>query len=1012
MRGHRGFTLVEMIVSIALIGIIAVGIIPAFAAQYRMTVDTKGITIESFDAQGEIERSIREAKDSLVDDSQNGDTEYELFGRNVSLLRLSSIFPMNENKSFLVFLSEEMARMENQQLLVADGVTIEISGETIHEVADLKKSPKPTLIGRYNENADVKWYTNIYRWYISKEGNPNPQFPNDFERIAIPGVTPPNLNDLTDLANRFIVFTVTPVDIHGVRGNEVRSTNTVYVLGPEWRSGVFAWVDKDDDITFTELTDVKVEKSPNWPLIRGFDTENTFLNPANPDESLDPGNGSLYVPMGIDRAPADRVGPILVTGGERLDWFVDESIHLATDITVSNFTDLHMRTRNGNIVLYQYIELGANGDAVFQNGIPRLVNYGPTITVPNGDILLDTEGRGDVTIQNYSILDSGDNIQLSPYGHVYIYGGRLLAGGSITIDSSAGAYFSGNRDIVIQGSELTLKNSAAANRKIKVSSRNGLTINGATVTGNSSAASRLELTAPDGVLLRNTFLNTITAELLHNTRMESGGWNTNANVIVPNGKTLTFDAIGNKVSNDGSLTLGDTGAVRFDTNMQTDLKNPLTIALSKSGTTGVVVSSNYGRNIGYAGSGSGSLGSSYRDLGSGNANLEYAAFRLSGSGSPSLSLSFDGENAINIDANGTGPISGYYELSVRDKYAGNQVIGTILFRVRASEGESPSVLVVGPTIPTFTVSFHKNGGDTEPSPLTMTVNDGETLGTLPTPPTRSGYDFLGWNTQADGSGANVIESTEVTEDMTVYAQYSVVPVFTVTFDKNGGSTEANPKTMNVVRNEPLTVLPAPPTRPGHFFLGWNTQADGNGTEFTVGTIVRGHITVYAKWGSYKTFSEIAIGEYISINGDVFQKTSANTVLVNDRIRHRDYNDNRRTMNQATATSLANAYRGLYFSDFPWITGSGLFTNAEIDALLPTYQTSILRLRINGSNYEWWGADSSGNNGTTVNTSGTRRTRNRYNSYSCRPYLQVDPTNLVVDTGTGSLASPYVLLRLP
>lgn len=122
-----------------------------------------------------------------------------------------------------------LAKIEQQQLLVADDVSIEISGETVHLVADLRKSQKPTLIGHYGINTDPKWYANVYRWYVSEEGNPSPKFPDDYERIILPGVMPPNFSDLTYLANRYIVFTVTPVDIHGVRSNKVRSTNTVYI---------------------------------------------------------------------------------------------------------------------------------------------------------------------------------------------------------------------------------------------------------------------------------------------------------------------------------------------------------------------------------------------------------------------------------------------------------------------------------------------------------------------------------------------------------------------------------------------------------------------------------------------------------------------------------------------------------------------------------------------------------------------------------------------------------------
>ena len=70
---------------------------------------------------------------------------------------------------------------------------------------------------------------------------------------------------------------------------------------------------------------------------------------------------------------------------------------------------------------------------------------------------------------------------------------------------------------------------------------------------------------------------------------------------------------------------------------------------------------------------------------------------------------------------------------------------------------------------------------------------------------------------------------------------------TVTFDKNGGDTEADPKTITVTSGSTVGTLPTAPTRDGYTFKGWNTASDGNGTEFTVDTPVTGDITVYAQW---------------------------------------------------------------------------------------------------------------------------------------------------------------------
>ena len=75
-------------------------------------------------------------------------------------------------------------------------------------------------------------------------------------------------------------------------------------------------------------------------------------------------------------------------------------------------------------------------------------------------------------------------------------------------------------------------------------------------------------------------------------------------------------------------------------------------------------------------------------------------------------------------------------------------------------------------------------------------------------------------------------------------------VFTVKFDKNGGDTEADPSTIDIV--SPVTTvgagnMPTFPSRADYIFAGWNTQANGNGTSFAGTTPVTKSITVYAQW---------------------------------------------------------------------------------------------------------------------------------------------------------------------
>jgi len=74
----------------------------------------------------------------------------------------------------------------------------------------------------------------------------------------------------------------------------------------------------------------------------------------------------------------------------------------------------------------------------------------------------------------------------------------------------------------------------------------------------------------------------------------------------------------------------------------------------------------------------------------------------------------------------------------------------------------------------FTVTFNNNSGDTEAYPQTITVTgSAATVQTLPLPPSREGYDFIGWRT-AIIDGASFTYTTIVNRNITVYAEWQDV----------------------------------------------------------------------------------------------------------------------------------------------------------------------------------------------------------------------------------------------
>lgn len=160
-----------------------------------------------------------------------------------------------------------------------------------------------------------------------------------------------------------------------------------------------------------------------------------------------------------------------------------------------------------------------------------------------------------------------------------------------------------------------------------------------------------------------------------------------------------------------------------------------------------------------------------------------------------------------------------------------------------------SLTVYAQWVHSFTVTFRLNDG-TESVHITKTVESpATTVSEMPEIPVRSGFKFKEWNIQADGSGAAFTSLTQVSGDVTVYAQWVAnASAHVVIFDKNGGDTDAAPGSILVeVPATTVGALPAQPTRAGYRFMGWNTKADGTGAVFTSNTAVTGDLTVYAQW---------------------------------------------------------------------------------------------------------------------------------------------------------------------
>lgn len=181
----------------------------------------------------------------------------------------------------------------------------------------------------------------------------------------------------------------------------------------------------------------------------------------------------------------------------------------------------------------------------------------------------------------------------------------------------------------------------------------------------------------------------------------------------------------------------------------------------------------------------------------------------------------------------------------------------------------------------YKLSFSANGGTGEMESITKEENEKINLPAVKF--SRTGFEFLNWNTVADGSGTSYTDGAEFTfnTDTMLHAQWKekkAAPsnpenpdqpqnpenptkpqqpqtpetpstpktTYTVIFDANGGNGTI--ASISVEEGSEITLPENTFTKTGYSFAGWATYADGNVLYSDKAKIpITGNITLYAKW---------------------------------------------------------------------------------------------------------------------------------------------------------------------
>lgn len=263
-----------------------------------------------------------------------------------------------------------------------------------------------------------------------------------------------------------------------------------------------------------------------------------------------------------------------------------------------------------------------------------------------------------------------------------------------------------------------------------------------------------------------------------------------------------------------------------------------------------------------------------------NQSVESTEGTVSDSGINTLEVKIETNNSLHVILNGKdiGLIAGANVSGER-----TLVIGNWSNYGYATSFDCVSITDTRPQPTGYTVTFDGNGGSGTMADQSFDYDEKKAL--TANSFTRTGHDFTGWNTKADGSGTPYTDEQEVKNltdtdggTVTLYAQWEP-STYAVNLNTNGGAIVLGKDVTQYTYGTGAALPTAEDiTRDGYAFKGWYEDSGFSGSPVTeITSADTGAKTYYAKWVKLWTVTVTAGDGGTVSGGGTYEENSTVTV---------------------------------------------------------------------------------------------------------------------------------------